>query len=84
MTLLKKIPFAFAEREYEIRVYYNDIIITVVVFRNNYPTNGFRHQVKIPKKLSVKELLEQDVIDELVETAKSDIFEKRWERLLRI
>ena len=83
MILFKKIPFTFQEKEYEIRIYYNDILINVVVFHNNYPATGFRHQVEIPKKETMKELLEQDVIDELGEIAKSDIFEKRWERLLR-
>ena len=83
MILFTKIPFTFAEKDYEIRVYYNDILINFVVFHNNYPANGLRHQIKISKKLSVKELLQQDVIDEFVEIAKNDIFEKRWERLIK-
>ena len=60
MILFKKIPFTFEEKDYEIRVYYNYAIINVVIFQNNYPANGFRHQIKISKKLSVKEFLEQN------------------------
>jgi hypothetical protein len=81
MILFKKIPFSFEEKEYEIRVYYNDKLINVVAFCNNYPANGFRHQIKVSKKLSVNEMLEKDVINELVEISKKDILERRWERL---
>ena len=83
MILFKKIPFTFAEKDYEIRVLHNDIMINVVVFHNNYPANGFRHQIKVSKKLSMQKLLEQNVIDEIIEIAKSDICENRWEKLLR-
>lgn len=81
MILYKKIPFSFEEKEYEIRVYYDDELINVVAFHNNYPANGFRHQIKVSKKLSMNELLEKDVINELVEMSQRDISERRWERL---
>jgi hypothetical protein len=81
MILFKKIPFSFEEKEYEIRVYYDDKLINIVAFHNNYLANGFRHQIMISKKLSMNELLEKDVINELVEISQRDISEKRWERL---
>jgi len=81
MILFKTIKFSFEEKEYEIRVYYSDILINVVAFHNNCPANGFRHQIKVSKKLSVNELLEKDLINELVEISKKDILERRWERL---
>jgi len=84
MTFYKKVPFSFEEKNYEIRVFYDDKTINIVTFRNNYPANGFRHQIKISKNLSIKEIINQKVINELIEMAKKDIFEKRWERLTAI
>ena len=83
MILFKNIPFTFEDKDYEIKVFYNDSLITVLVFHNNYPVNGFRHQIKISKKRSVKELLKLNVLDEIIEIARKDILEKRWERLVK-
>ncbi len=62
-------------------LYYNTI--NIVAFKNHYPANGFRHQIKISKNLVMKELLQNKVIDELIEICKRDISEKRWDRLSR-
>lgn len=83
MNLFKKIPFSFEERGYEVRVYYDDKKVNLLVFRDNYPVNGFRHQIDIPKKSSPESFLKSGVIEELVQVAKQDILEKRWERLLK-
>lgn len=80
MTIFKTIPFPYENKKYEIRVYYNDTLINVVAFCDNYPANGFRHQIKVSKNLSVNKLLENEVINELVEISKKDIIERRWER----
>ena len=69
MLLFKSIPFTFENKAYEIKIFYNDTIINVLVFHNNYPVNGFRHQIKISKNLSVKELLKSETIDEIIEIA---------------
>ena len=84
MILYKKVPFSFEEKNYEIKVFYDDKTINIVAFRNNYPANGFRHQIEISKNFSVKEIVNQKVINELIEIGKKDIFEKRWERLTTI
>jgi hypothetical protein len=84
MELFKKIPMRFEEKEYEIRVLYDDTTINVVAFFNNHPVNGYRHQVKLPQKCNVQELLENYSANELIETSKNDIFEKRWEKLSKI
>lgn len=84
MIFYKKVPFSFEEKNYEIRVFYDDKTINIVAFRNNYPANGFRHQIKISKSIAIEEILKQKVIDELIEICKKDISEKRWERLLTI
>lgn len=84
MILYNKVPFSFEEKNYEIKVFYDDKTINIVAFRNNYPANGFRHQIKISKSIPIEEILKQKVIDELIEICKKDISEKRWERLLTI
>lgn len=83
MILFEKIPMKFEEKDYEIRVLYDDTIINVVAFLNNYPVNGFRHQIKIPKKFDVKRILKTDAVKELVEMSKNNIIEKRWDRMLK-
>ena len=83
MILFKTIPFSCEDKDYEVKVFYSDTLINVFVFHKNYPANGFRHQIKVSKKFSVKTLLALKVIDEIVEIARKDIIEKRWERLLQ-
>jgi len=83
MLLYKKVPYSFAESDYEIKVFYDNNTINIVAFKNHYPVNGFRHQIKISKNLVIKEILQQKVIDEFIEICKRDISEKRWERLIQ-
>jgi len=83
MLLYKKVLYSFAERDYEIKVFYDNNTINIVSFKNHYPVNGFRHQIKISKNLVIKEILQQKVIDEFIEICKRDISEKRWERLIQ-
>ena len=83
MFLHKKVPYSFTEKDYEIKVFYNTNTINIVAFKNHYPANGFRHQIKISKNLVMKELLQNKVIDEFIEICKRDISEKRWDRLSR-
>jgi len=83
MLLYKKVPYSFAERDYEINVFYDNNTINIVAFKNHYPANGFRHQIKISKNLVMKEILQHKVIGEFIEICKRDISEKRWERLIQ-
>ena len=83
MILLRKIPFSYEEKNYEIRILYDDTLINVVAFYNNHPVNGFRHQIKFSKKSPVEKLLDHEVINELIDMSKNDICENRWERLLK-
>ena len=84
MRLYRIEPITFEEKTYEIRVYYSDTIINVVTFLNNYPANGFSHQILLPKKCNIKGVLREVMLDELIETSKKDIIEKRWEKLSKI
>jgi hypothetical protein len=86
MTLFKKIPFTIDRKEYEVRILYDPGLINIAVFINNRPATGFRHHIQIPKSLDVKEVLEKklafEVIKELIQIAKEDIAQQRWERLI--
>ena len=84
MQLFKKIPMKFEEKDYEIRILYDDTTINVVAFLNNYPANGYRHHVKLPKKCNVQGVLEKEAVPELVEITKNEIIEKRWAKLSKI
>ena len=84
MILYKKVSFSFEEKDYDVKVFYDDKTINIVAFRNNYPANGLRHQIKISKSIPIEEILKQKVINELIEICKKDISEKRWERLTAI
>lgn len=84
MILFEKIPMTFEGMEYEIRVLYDSAMINVVAFRDNHPVNGFRHQIKIPKKCNAKALLDRGAATDFVEISKNDIIHKRWEDLTKI
>ena len=84
MFLFKSISFTFENKDYEVKVFHNDTLINILVFHNSYPVNGFRHQINISKNLSVNKLLKGETIDEIIEIARKDILEKRWERLLQV
>ena len=84
MKIFKKALITVKEKTYEIRVYYNDTIINIAPFLNNYPAYGLRHQIQIPKKCNVQGILREEIVDELVEMSKKDIIEKRGDRLTKV
>jgi len=84
MILFKKIPMSFEEKQYEIRVLYDETTVNVVAFLQNHPANGFRHQVKMSKHVDIKGVLEMNAAEDLIEICKNDILEKRWEKWGRI
>ena len=84
MKLLKRIPFSFEEKNYEIRILYGDNTINVVAFCNNYPVNGFRHHIRISKNGNPEKLLNTEILKELVDITKNEVIEKRWEKLVTV
>jgi len=84
MELFNSIPYTFENKDFEIRVYFDDVTINVVAFLNGHPANGYRYQVKIPKKCNVKMVLENYPMAELVEVCENHIKEKRWDKLSTI
>ena len=80
MKLFKKIPYTFEDKDYEVRVFYDDTSINIATFSHNHPANGFRYLIKIPKNVVIEKLLNLDNFKELIEMSKTDIIEKRWEK----
>ena len=79
MELFKKIPFKFEEKFYEIRIHYEDNLINIVTFLNNYPANGFRYQIQIPKQAKIENILDEKHLNSFIEKAKNDIEENQWQ-----
>lgn len=84
MKLFNKTSMTLNDRTYEIRVLYDDRKINVVAFLNNYPANGFRHQIELPKNCDVHRILEHDAVREMIEISKNEIVDQRWEKLAEI
>lgn len=83
MTLYKKIPFVWDNKDYEIRVLYDENVINVAAFLNSRPANGFRHMVKISKQWDVNKILESKAVAYLVGICRKDIEENQWEKVPR-
>jgi hypothetical protein len=84
MILFKKFPLRFEEKDYQIRVLYDEKTINVVAFLHNYPVNGLRHQIKVPGKCDVQAALAKGVAAGLVEMTKEDIIHHRWQGIQEI
>jgi hypothetical protein len=81
MELYKKTPLTWNNENYEIQVLYNDNLINVLSFHNNHPANGFRHQIRVRKDCNIQEILKQEIVEDLIEISKNEIFENRWGKL---
>lgn len=81
MHLFKSIPFGHGQEGFEIRIYYDEKTINVVAFQNNYPVNGYRYQVKIPKGCDTAEVLSVHPVPELVESCQKGIIDAQWEKM---
>ncbi len=82
MEIFKKIPWNHEGKNYELRIMYTTNMINVAVFLNNYPVNGFRYQINLPKQISVEHVLKEENFISLIENAKADIQAKRWEKII--
>lgn len=74
----------FEDKDYEVRVLYDNANIYAIPFYRNRPQNCYRYQIKIPKKVEVIQLIETEAVDSLINMAKDDILEKRGDTLTQI
>ncbi|MFC1490919.1 hypothetical protein ACFL6K_06885 [Candidatus Latescibacterota bacterium] len=82
MKLLKTIPFDFENKKFEIRILFGDNTLNIAAFRNNYPANGFRRQIKLTKNSTPEKALESKMVTDIIDWAKNDLFENRWDTFL--
>ena len=78
MVLFKKIHWEFDGKDYEIRILYQDHLINLAVFKGNYPANGFRYQIQLPKSADIQKFLKIEHFNHMIEYAKDDIKKERW------
>ncbi|NQT61869.1 MAG: hypothetical protein HQ556_02825 [Candidatus Marinimicrobia bacterium] len=84
MELFQKKPLTIDDINYEIRILYNESTINVVAFLNDYPANGYRHQIQIPRNCNIQAILRSNVVGGLVEISQNDIIEKKAEILSKL
>ena len=81
MELYKTIPWEHEGKKYETRIVFEANMINVLTFYDKHPANGFRYQILLPRKTDVRRVLKETDLSHLVETARQDVIEKRWEQL---
>ena len=84
MQLIKKVPLTYQNKNYEIRLLFEDNMINAVVFHDNRPANGYRHRVLLPKNCNVNKMLATEIVDELIEISKADVIEGRGDELTKV
>ena len=81
--MFEKREFEFENKKYEIRISSDGWITNIRVFLDGKPANGYSYAVELPIILDAKHgKLPIDPKEDLIETAKRDIEEKRYERYL--
>ena len=78
------VPFEHDGKEYEIRVISDGATIYIRAFYQNRTANGYSYQVGVMKYFDLKKLMGFDAIKDLVDSAKQDVVENRWERFLEV
>ncbi len=82
MKLYKKVSWNHDGKKYEIRIMFENNMINIVTFLNNYPANGFRYQIILPKNTAIQNILKTENFANFIENAKEDIKEDRWGNFL--
>jgi hypothetical protein len=78
MELFQKITWEYEDKKYEIRILFEDHLINILTFLNNYPANGFRYQIQLPKNAEIQKFLKIEKFTHIIENAKEDIKNERW------
>jgi hypothetical protein len=82
MELFKTHPFVFDNEKFEVRIYHDDKLLNIVVFNENYPATGIRHQIQIPKATDIQEILKSKKLNYFIELSKKEILENVWENII--
>jgi len=83
LNLIKTIPLSHQGKSYDVRVYSDGYNILVKAFAAGTEANGFSHSVTLPVAFDMKNQLGMDAVEMLVEDAKRDVVEGRWEQFVK-
>lgn len=70
-------------KDYEIQVNFYEQELKIKAFYDGQPVNGYSYQVKLDKVYDLKILAEKEEVKELVNIAKNDVIERRYEKLIQ-
>jgi len=79
---MKITPLNHRNQDYEIRSMFDGHTLHVRAFKDNKPANGFTYSVSFEVAFDLKTTQGEDAAEILIEDAKRDIIEGRWERFL--
>lgn len=79
---MKIVKFTHASQEFEIRIASDGNTLFIRAFKNSQPANGFRYSVDLVTAMDIEHVMGYDAVNDLIESAKSDIVEGRWEKYL--
>lgn len=81
--MFEKREFEFEGKIYETRISSDGWTTNIRVFLDGKPANGYTYSVELPVIVDAKKgKLPIDPKEDLIETAKNDVKEKRWEKYL--
>jgi hypothetical protein len=80
LPIVASVSFEDRGRNYEIRIFSDGYVFSVKAFTGNVAANGFLHSVTLPVAVDLKHAYGVDAVAMLIEDAKRDILENRWEK----
>lgn len=81
MEIMKRVAFEFEEKKYDILVIREENGYRVRAFSNNKPVNPWVYSVDFETNMDFNISIGEPAYDHLIEMAKSDVTEKRLEKL---
>lgn len=80
MKLIESECFVFEDKNYEIHVYNDGWDITVKVYFDGKPANGYSYTVSLPTGFDLFKISQTDAVRVLKDKAKKDVEEKIWQK----
>jgi len=76
------VPFSFEGKDYEIRIVSDGATIRIRAFLNGKPANGYAYEINTITLFDLKRQIGFDGVKDLIQSAKEDVEQKKWERYL--
>lgn len=82
MHLIKELIFTHANEEYAVRAISDGATIHIRVFKGRQPANGYRYSIDVNTSFDFGQYFGQNGMDHMMDGAKDDVIEGRWEKYL--